>query len=164
MSCELQRTQAECMKLFVRAARRIFSEILQFFRAILAQHLRDLDAERALFRNGTHCRFGQLQPTFCSMRSGCWPNARSFCARGAPEFRKFCNFFAQVWRKICVTSTSDAHFFVFGRTADSMKSFSDVLQFTQRMLADLKQFLCARRVKIPGNFAIISRDFCGRFA
>ena len=49
MSCELQRTQAECMKLFVRAARRIFSEILQFFRAILAQHLRDLDAERALF-------------------------------------------------------------------------------------------------------------------
>ena len=99
-----------------------------------------------------------------SMRSARWPDACSFCARGAPEFRKFCNFFAQVWRKICVTSTSDAHFFVFGRTADSMKSFSDVLQFTQRMLADLKQFLCARRVKIPGNFAIISRDFCGRFA
>ena len=106
MSCELQRTQAECMKLFVRAARRIFSGILQFFRAILAQHFKCvisiLDAERALFRNGTHCRFGQLQPTFCSMRSGCWPNARSFCARGAPEFRKFCNFFAQNLRDIDV--------------------------------------------------------------
>ena len=64
MSCELQRTHAECMKFFVRAARRIFSEILHFFRAILAEQLRDFDAERALFRNGTQCRFGQLQPMF----------------------------------------------------------------------------------------------------
>ena len=54
------------MKLFVRAARRIFSEILQFFRAILAQHLRDLDAERAPFRYGTHCRLDRLQRSFAA--------------------------------------------------------------------------------------------------
>ena len=44
-----QRTQAECTQLFVRAARRTFSEFLQFFCAILAQHLRNLDAERVIF-------------------------------------------------------------------------------------------------------------------
>ena len=88
-----------------------FWKILHFFRAILAQHSRDLDAEHALFRIGTHCRLGHLQRRLLSMRSLRWPNARSFCARGAPDFRKFCNFFARLWRKNCVTSTPDAHFF-----------------------------------------------------
>ena len=64
MSCELQRTQAECMQFFVRAARRIFSKNFHFFRAILAQHLRDLDAKRELFRNGTRFLLGQLQRRF----------------------------------------------------------------------------------------------------
>ena len=78
-----------------RGALKIF-ENFPFFRAILAQHSRDLDAEHALFRIGTHCRLGQLQIRLLSMRSLRWPNARSFCARGAPDFRKFCNFFARL--------------------------------------------------------------------
>ena len=139
MPCELQRTQAECMQFFVRAARRIFSKNLHFFRAILAQHLRDLDAERAPFRYGTHCRLGRLQRSFAVCAAVAGRMHAVFCARGAPDFRKFCIFFARVWRKICVTSTPDAHFFAFGRTADSVKSFSDVLRFTQRMLADFRQ-------------------------
>ena len=44
-----QRTQAECAQLFVRAARRTFSEFLQFSCAILAQYLRNLDADRVIF-------------------------------------------------------------------------------------------------------------------
>ena len=92
MSCELQRTQAECMKLFVRAARRIFSEILQFFRAILAQHLRDLDAKRELFRNGTRFLLGQLQRRFFdyAQRSlaGCTQVLRARRA-GFPEILQF---------------------------------------------------------------------------
>ena len=49
MQCELQRRQAECMQFFVRAARRKFSKILQLFRAILAQDLRDLGASLGIF-------------------------------------------------------------------------------------------------------------------
>ena len=65
MSCELQRTGTpSACNLFVRAARRKKSEILQFFRAKLAQHLRDLDAKREIFQNVTHCRLVQLQRRF----------------------------------------------------------------------------------------------------
>ena len=31
-----------------------------------------------------------------------------FCARGVPDFRKFCKFFARFLRKICVISTLDS--------------------------------------------------------
>ena len=71
----------------------------------------------------------------------------------------FAIFFARVWRKICVTSTPDAHFFAFGRTADSMKSFGDVLQFMQRMLADFRQRFCARRAKILGILQLFRATF-----
>ena len=93
MSCELQRTKAECMQFFVRAARRIFSNNLHFFRAILAQHLRDLDAERAPFRYGTHCRLDRLQRSFAACAAVAGRMHAVFSARGAPDFRKFCNFF-----------------------------------------------------------------------
>ena len=162
------------MQFFVRAARRQISEILQFLCAILAQRLRDLDAKRALFRNGTQRRLGQLQRRFfeyaqrslagftqflCARRAGnpeilqffratlaqnlrdidarraifshldalpirsraevmlfgsrsaCWPISGNFSARGAPRFWEFCNDFARVLRKICVTSARHSGFF-----------------------------------------------------
>ena len=92
MQCEFQRTKAECMQLFERAARRKFLEILQFFRAILAQHLRDLDAERAPFRYGTNLRPDQLQQRFFdyAQRSlaGCTQVLRARRA-GFPEILQF---------------------------------------------------------------------------
>ena len=106
------------MQLFVRAVRRKFSEFLQFFCAILAQRLRDLDAERALFRIGTLIQLGQLQQRFETCEALAGRVHAVFCARGVPEFRKFWNFFARVWQKNCVTSTPDAHLFTFGRTSD----------------------------------------------
>ena len=151
MSCEFQRTKAECMHFFVRAARRNFSEILQFFCTILAQRLRDLDAERAPFRIGTHFQLGQLQQRFATCAALAGRVHAVFCARGVPEFRKFRIFFARVWQKNCVTSTPDAHLFTFGLTSDSVKGCNDVLRLTQRMLAEFRQFLCTRRAKIPGN-------------
>ena len=86
MSYGLQHTQAECTQLFVRATRRKFPEFLQFFCAMLAQHLRNLDAERMLFQNRTHFRFGQLQKRFvtCGVLAG--RMHALFCARGAPEY------------------------------------------------------------------------------
>ena len=81
------------MQLFVRAARRKFSEILQFFCAILALRLRDLDAERALFRIGTHFQLGQLQQRFATCAALAGRVHAVFCARGVPGLRKFWNFF-----------------------------------------------------------------------
>ena len=66
------------MRFFVRAARRKFSEILQFLRAILAQRLRDLDAKRALFRNGTQRRLGQLQRRFFEYAQRSLPGSTQF--------------------------------------------------------------------------------------
>ena len=40
-------------------------------------------------------------------------------------------------------------FFGFARNADSATSFSDVVGFEQRTLAECTHFLCARRAKIP---------------
>ena len=100
---------------------------------------------------------------FFSMRSGCWPNARSFlCARraGIPEILHFLRAsLGPVWPNICVTSTPDAYFFAFGRTSELVKSCNDVLRFTQRMLADFRQFLCARRAKFPGNLQLFRATF-----
>ena len=206
MSCEFQRTKAECTQLFVRAARRKFSEILQFFCAILAQRLRDLDAERALFRIGTHFQLGQLQQRFATCAALAGRVHAVFCARDVPEFRKFWNFFARVWqqklrdidarrapfhiwthfrlsqqmqrrssahaahagrvqaislraarqnsgkfaifsnrllRKICVISARHLEFFAFQRTADSVKSYSEVLRFFEPKLDDCTLILCA---------------------
>ena len=47
------------MQFCVREARRIFSDVLQLFRAILAQDLRDLGASLELFCISTLCRLGE---------------------------------------------------------------------------------------------------------
>ena len=94
-----------------RGALKIF-ENFPFLSRDFWRNIRVISTPNArFFRIGTHYRLGHLQRRLLSMRSLRWPNARSFCARGAPDFRKFCNFFARLWRKNCVTSTPDAHFF-----------------------------------------------------
>ena len=117
---------------------------LIFYLEIFAFLSRDFGARFALSRRQTRAfldrnalsnRSTSATFFFHSMKAARWPSARSFCARGAPDFQKFCNFFARVWRKTCVTSTPDAHFFAFRRTHDSVKSCNDVLRFTKRMLA-----------------------------
>ena len=76
----------------MRVARRKFSKIFAIFRAILAQHLRALDAKRALFQCRTHFRLGELQRRFFEyvQRSlaGC---TQILCARRAevPEILQF---------------------------------------------------------------------------
>ena len=58
-----------------------------------------------------------------------------------------------------MTSTPDAHFFAFGRTSDSFKICSDMLLFTQRMLADFRQLFCARRAKVLGFLQLFRATF-----
>ena len=76
-------------------------------------------------------------------------------AQGAPKFRKFCNSFARFSHKICVISTPRVCFFGSERTMDPAESFSDVIRFAQRMLAEMNEF-CARG-------APKFRKFCNSF-
>ena len=85
-----QRTLAECTH-FLCAGRAGFPEILQNFRPIFAQILRDLDAalacNLALERTPTQKKRYNEVLRFVQPR---WPSSRSFYARGAPSF--FGNF------------------------------------------------------------------------
>ena len=77
----------------VRAARRNFSETLQFFRANWAQNLRDPDAERFFFF-GSDCKAGSINSQrrceACAAHAG--RMHAFFCARDVPDFRKFAIF------------------------------------------------------------------------
>ena len=96
---------------FLRAACRKFSETLQFFRASWAQNFCDPDAGRLFFSDlnamlnrstlSDVVRYAQLTIDECTQFS---------CAQGVPDFRKFCNSFARVARKICVIPTLDVCF------------------------------------------------------
>ena len=81
---------AECTQ-FLCARRAGFPEILQFLRGSLAQNLRDIDARRALFRISTHSRRSSVHTAY----AGCFLG--NFSARGAPNFREICNYFARVF-------------------------------------------------------------------
>ena len=83
-------------------------------------------------------------------------------AQGAPKFRKFCNSFARFSHRICVISTPRACFFGSARTMNPDESFSDVLRFAQRMLAEMNEF-CARGApkfqKFCNSFLKVLRGF-----
>ena len=93
MSCELQRTGTPraCIFLCARRAEK-FQKFCNFYGAILAQQLRDLDAKRALFRNGTQRRLGELQRRFFEYAQRSLAGFEQFlCARraGNPEILQF---------------------------------------------------------------------------
>ena len=147
---------------FLCARRAGFPEILHFFRASLAQNLRDIDARRALLRIWTHCRLGeelQRRSSVHAAHAGRFQAIKKFSARGALKFRKICNYFERLLRKICMILARHSGFFAFQRSADSVKSFNDVLRVAQRTLAECTQILCARCAEIPEilqNFRAIS--------
>ena len=95
-----QRTLAECMQFFC-AGRAEFPKILQNFRQIFAQILRDLGAGLALYlalqRAPTRKR-GAMK--FFGFRNNTGRVLRNFAARGAPKFfRKFAFFSRELGAK-----------------------------------------------------------------
>ena len=154
-----QPSLAECTQ-FLCARRAGFPEILQFLRATLAQKLRDIDARRALFSHlDAHLTRGRAAAALFGSRNACWPISGNFSARGALKFREICTYFERLLRKICVILARHSSFFAFQRSADSVKSFNDVLRVAQRTLAECTQILCARCAEIPEilqNFRAIS--------
>ena len=75
------------------------------------------------------------------------------------KFREIRNYFERLLRKICVILARHSGFFEFQRSADSVKSFNDVLRVAQRTLAECTQILFARCAEIPEilqNFRAIS--------
>ena len=152
------------MQFFERVARRKFSKILQFF-ARFWRNICVLSTLNARFfeteRIFDSVNFSDVSLSMCSAR---WPDACKFCARGAPKFRKFCNFFARFRRKVCVISTPDARLFGCQRTHDLVKSFEDVMRVAAHA-SRVHETFCARGApNFFRNFAILSRDFGATFA
>ena len=99
---------------FVRGACRI-SEFLNFaiFCKIFAPDLRDLDAglARDLASERTSARKKEMQRSSAVRAITLAEFMQLFCARRAENFRKLCNSFARVARKICVIPTLDVCLF-----------------------------------------------------
>ena len=112
------------------------------------------------------CRLGEELKRCCA---GCATYIgrvlANFCARGAPKYREFYNFFARFRRKVCVISTPDARLFGCQRTHDLVKSFKDVMRVAAHVAGRLHETFCARGApNFFRNFAILSRDFGATFA
>ena len=147
---------------FVRAARRNFSETLQYFRATSAQNLRDPDAGRFLFSDlnamltqsilSNIVEYAQRTLAECT---------QSLCAgrAGFPKilqiFRAiFCAKFASSRRWTRASSCIRTH-------ADSEKSCNEVLRFAQPRWPSSRNF-CARgggALKIFGKLNNICKFF-----
>ena len=154
-----QRTIAECTQ-FLCAGRAEFPEILQIFRPIFAQTLRDLDAGLARYPAFERMPTRERAATkFCGSRNHAGRVHANFCARSAPAFfGNFENFFARVRRKSCVIPTPDAFFFGSECNYDSINSQRRCGVCTAhagRVHAIFVRGAC----RISGNFANFSRDF-----
>ena len=127
----------------------ILSEILQFFRASWAQNLRDPTLDAFFF--GSECNAdsmnSQRRSKLCAAHVGRL-HAIFFCARGVPDFRKFCKFFARFLRKICVISTLDSRVILHSNARRLEKELQRSSAVRATTLAEFTQLLCARRAEI----------------
>ena len=116
--------------------------------------MRDVDARHAFFSNldalPTRAR---AKVTLFGSRSACWPISGNFSARGAPRLWEFCNDFARVLRKICVTSARHSGFLACKknyRLGEEMQPCSEV---------------CAAHLsRLHANFVRAERRNSGKFA
>ena len=91
------------------------------------------------------------------MRNARWPSACIFCARGVPDFRKFCKIFARILRKICAISTLDSRVILHQNARRLGKELQRSFAVRATTLAEFTQLLCAWRAE---NF----RELCNFFA
>ena len=98
------------------------------------------------------------------MRSARWPSACNFCARGVPDFRKFCKIFARFLRKICVISTLDSRFILHQNAHRLGQELQRSSALRATTLAEFTQLLRARRAEkfrgLCNSFARVGRKFC----
>ena len=87
-----------------------------------------------------------------------------FCARGVPDFRKFCKFFARFLRKICVISTLDSRFILHQNAHRLGQELQRSSALRATTLAEFTQLLRARRAEkfrgLCNSFARVGRKFC----
>ena len=98
------------------------------------------------------------------MHSARWPSARNFCARGVPDFRNFCKFFARFLRKICVISTLDSRVILHSNARRLGKELQRSSAVRATTLAEFTQLLRARRAEkfrgLCNSFARVGRKIC----
>ena len=118
-----QRTLAECTQFFVRGACRISGNFANFSRDFCAKFASSRRWTRALSCIRTHADSEkELQRRSAVRATTLAEFTQLLCARRAENFRRLCNSFARVGRKICVIPTLDAFFFGSECNADSVKS------------------------------------------
>ena len=110
------------------------------------------------------CGFVQLSATLCSMRNARWLSACNFCARGVPDFQKFCKIFARFLRKFCVISTLDSRAILHQNELRFKKELQRSAAVCESTLGEFTQFLCVRRPeifrKLRKSFARYGRKIC----
>ena len=98
------------------------------------------------------------------MRSARWPTARNFCARGVPDFRKFCKLFARFLRNICVISMLDSRVILHSnahRIRKELQRSSEVCATTPAEFTQLFVRAAAEKFqKLCNLFARVGRKNC----
>ena len=121
-----------------RGAPNFFRKFRNFFLAIFAHNVRDLDVR--FFGSARTMDPVESYNDVMRFVKLMLAEKNEFCAHGATKFRKFCNSFAKFLAIFCANfaimiSTSDAKFFSPEQIYESDESFSDVTRFVQRKLA-----------------------------
>ena len=150
---------------FCARGRAEFPEILQFFRPIFAETLRDLDAGLALYRAFERTPTWKGAATkLCGLRN----NAGRVHATSVRAARRKSSgnlqFFRASWAQILRDPDAGR---VLSSDLNAMltrSTINNLVQYAQRTMAECTQFLCAGACRISGNFAIFSPDFCANFA
>ena len=115
---------------------------------------RELGAENCViptldaFFVGSECNADSIN---FQQRSARWPSARNFCARGVPDFRNFCKFFARFLRKFCVISTLDSRVILHWNAYRLAKELQHICSgFRNHADRVHTVFMRAARPKYPG--------------
>ena len=172
LGIELQRssevcetTLAEFTQLSCARRAKIFRDLGNFFARVGHKICVTPTLDACFF--GFECISGsfiQRTATLCSMRSARWPNARNFCARGVPDFRKFANFSREFCAKFASSRRWTRASSCIKSHADSEKSCNEVLQCVQPRWPSSRNFCARGAPKFFGDFCIFSREFGAKFA
>ena len=98
------------------------------------------------------------------MRSARWPSARNFCARGVPDFQKFCKFFARTFaQNLRHLDAGLARHLALERT-QTQKSVKETSYGSRNHAGRVYEtFVCAARRNFPEILQFFSRELGAKF-
>ena len=140
-------------------------ETSQFFRAILAQNLRDPDAGRLIFSNLDAILTRSTLSDVVQYAQRTLAECMHFLCAGRAGFPEILQYvrpiFAQILRDL---DAGLARNLALERISIQKKSCNEVLRFVQPCWPSSRNFCTRGRQKIFRDFAILSLEFCLKFA